>query len=131
MLFKIFYCDDSSTAKHVLAEYQKVGFATGIHDRASCATIEVIPSPRNYAESRITIRNITDREIYTDRLCYWRNYIVVFEDNTVISLLRNFDPREDSKRNHDMLTEFINAIQIKTKPSNDIIIQDDDDDFVV
>lgn len=131
MVFKIFYCDDSSTAKHVLAEYQKLGFATGIHDRENCATIDIIPSERNYANSRIIIKNIMDKETYTDRLSYWRNYIIVFEDNTVISLLRNFDPSEDSKRNHERLREFINAIQMKTNQLNDITIQDDDDDFVV
>lgn len=131
MLFKIFYCDDSTTAKTVLAEYKKNGYDTGTYDRSECATVDIIPNGRNYADSRISIRTSNGREKYNDRLSYWRNYIIVFEDNTVVSLLRDFNGNDATKRNLDMLTEFINAIHIKTKQANDVFILEEDEVFVV
>lgn len=131
MLFKIFYCDDSTTAKTVLAEYKKNGYDTGTYDRSDCATIDISLNTRNYADSRISIRNSKGREKYNDRLSYWRNYIVVFEDNTVISLFRDFNGNEDSRRNRDMLTTFIQDLSIKTKQSNDVFILEEDEAFVV
>lgn len=131
MLFKLFYSDDPSTARHVFSEYQYAGYDTGIYDRANCASFDIFQNARNYADSRIIIKDSNGKEKYNDRLSYWRNYIIIFEDNTVINLFRDFNPHEDSKRNNDMLTGFINAINEKIKPSNDVLIQDDDEDFVV
>lgn len=131
MLFKIFYCDDPSTARHVFSEYQTAGYGTGVYDRANCATVDIFQNASSYVDSRIIIKSSNGAERYNDRLSYWRNYIIIFEDNTIISLFRDFNPRENSKRNNDMLTGFINAINEKIKPSHDVIIQDDDEDFVV
>ena len=131
MLFKLFYCDDPSTARHVFSEYQEAGYDTGVYDRADCATFDVFQNANNYADSRIIIKSSNGREKYNDRLSYWRNYIIIFEDNTVINLFRDFNPHEDSKRNRDMLSAFINAIREKFNQPDGVIIQDDDDDFVV
>lgn len=131
MLFKLFYCDDPSTARHVFSEYQYTGYDTGIYDRANCATFDIFQNARNYADSRIIIKDSNGKEKYNDRLSYWRNYIIIFEDNTIITLRRNFYPGERSTRNREKMDAFINAVREKIKPSNDVLIQDDDEDFVV
>ena len=52
MLFKLFYSDDPSTARHVFSEYQYAGYDTGIYDRANCASFDIFQNARNYADSR-------------------------------------------------------------------------------
>lgn len=131
MVFKLFYCDDPSTARHVFSEYQYAGYDTGIYDRANCAMFDIFQNARNYADSRIIIKDSNGKEKYNDRLSYWRNYIIIFEDNTIVSLFRDFNPHEDSIRNNDMLTKFINRVHEKLNPPNTVIIQDDDEDFVI
>lgn len=131
MLFKLFYCDDPSTARHVFSEYQYAGYDTGIYDRANCATFDIFQNARNYADSRIIIKDSNGKEKYNDRLSYWRNYIIIFEDNTIVSLFRDFNPHEDSKQNRDKINAFVDAIREKFNQPSAVIIQDDDEDFVV
>ena len=131
MVFKLFYCDDAATARHVFSEYQEAGYDTGVYDRADCATFDVFQNANNYADSRIIIKSSNGKEKYNHRLSYWRNYIIIFDDNTIISLFRDFDSSEDSIRNNDMLTKFINRVHEKLNPPNTVIIQDDDEDFVI
>lgn len=131
MVFKIFYCDSADTARHVFNEYQKAGYASDIWDRIDCATFDIFRDPNYFVESQLVIKNSKGKEIYSDRLSYWRNYIIVFEDNTVINLFRDFNSSEDSIRNNDMLTKFINRVHEKLNPPNTVIIQDDDEDFVI
>lgn len=131
MLFKIFYCDDAATANYIFNEYQTAGYDTDIYDRAGCATFDIVQNERNYVDSQLIIKNRHGKEQYKEQLSYWRNYIIVFEDNTVINLFRNFNSHVDSKQNREMLTNFINAVRETFNRQNVIIIQDDDEDFVV
>lgn len=131
MLFKIFYCDDAATARHVFNEYQNAGYATDIYDRSDCATFDIIRDTSYFVENRLVIKGSNGRSKFSERLSYWRNYIIVFEDNTVVNLIRNFNGSEDSVRNNDMLTKFINLVHEKLNQTNTVIIQDDDEDFVI
>lgn len=131
MLFKLFYCDDPSTARHVFSEYQTAGYDTGVYDRANCATVDIIPNKTDYTRNRIVINDADGHELLNESFRFWRNYLVIFEDKTIIALRRDFDPGEHSKRNRDKMDEFINAIREKINQSNAVIIQDDDEDFVV
>ena len=92
---------------------------------------DVFQNANNYADSRIIIKSSNGAEKYNDRLSYWRNYIIIFEDNTIVSLFRDFNPHEDSKRNRDKINAFIDAIREKFNQPSAVIIQDDDEDFVV
>ena len=104
---------------------------TGVYDRANCAMFDVFQNANNYADSRIIIKSSNGAEKYNVRLSYWRNYIIIFEDNTIVSLFRDFNPHEDSKRNRDKINAFIDAIREKFNQPSTVIIQDDDEDFVV
>ena len=67
MVFKLFYCDDAATARHVFSEYQEAGYDTGVYDRADCATFDVFQNANNYADSRIIIKSrMAKRNIITD-----------------------------------------------------------------
>lgn len=131
MLFKIFYCDDSSTADLVMDHYQDGGYENTPYDRKDCATFDTIPNEMDFTRTRIVIKDSRGKEIYNDSFRFWRHYLVVFEDNTVIALRRNFYSGENSKRNRDKMNAFIDAIREKLNQPNDVLIQDDDEDFVV
>lgn len=131
MLFKLFYCDDPLTARRVFSEYQYAGYDTGVYDHANCTTFDIFQNANNYADSRIIIKGSNGAEKYNDRLSYWCNYIIIFEDNTIVSLFRDFDPCEDSKRNRAKIHAFVHAIREKFTDASTVIIQDDDEDFVV
>ena len=131
MLFKIFYCDDPDTADTVMDRYQTDGYDTAPYDREDCATFDTIPNEMDFTRTWIVIKNERGEEIYNDTFRFWRHYLVVFEDNTIITLRRNFNSGEYSKRNRDRMNAFIDAIREKLNQSNDIFIQDDDEDFVI
>ena len=131
MLFKLFYCDSSATADVVYRDYREAGYETTEYDRKDCATFDVFQNANNYADSRIIIKSSNGKEKYNDQLSYWRNYIIIFEDNTIVSLFRDFNPNEDSKRNRDKINAFVDAIREKFNQPSAVIIQDDDEDFVV
>ena len=131
MLFKFFYCDSSDTADVVEHNFRKSGYKTTTYDRIGCASFDIIPHDLDYTRSRIVINDACGNEILNESFRFWRNYLVVFEDNTVITLRRNFHPGEHSARNQEKMDAFINALHEKIKPSTDVLIQDDDEDFVV
>ena len=131
MLFKFFYCDSSDTAEAVERNFRKSGYKTTTYDRIGCATFDIIPHEQDYTRTRIVINDSCGNEILNESFRFWRNYLAVFEDNTVITLRRYFHPGEHSARNREKMVAFINALREKIKPSNDILIQDDDEDFVV
>lgn len=131
MLFKIFYCDDSSTADVVMDHFQEDGYEDSPYDRRNCATFDIIPNEMDFTKTKIVIKDDEGDEIYKDTFSYWRHYLVIFEDNTIITLRRNFSPGENSKRNRDKMNAFIDAICEKLNQQNDVLIQDDDEDFVV
>ncbi|MDT3368575.1 MAG: hypothetical protein LIR40_08020 [Bacteroidota bacterium] len=131
MVFKIYYCDSSDTADAVERNFRKSGFRTTTYDQSGCVTFDIIPHEQDYTRTRIVINDSCGNEILNESFRFWRNYLVVFEDNTVITLRRNFPPGEHTARNREKLDTFINALREKIKPSNDIIIQDDDEIFVV
>ena len=132
MLFKIYYSDDATTADCAYRSFLKDGYATESYDRKGCATFDIMPNDSgDYTRSMFSIKNSEGENIYSGNFKFWRNYLVVFEDNTVITLIRNFSPSRQIKRNRDMVNKFINAICEKLNQSNAVIIQDDDEDFVV
>ena len=131
MLFKIYYCDSSATADVVYRDYREAGYETTEYDRKDCATFDIIPHKQDYTRTRIVINDSCGNEIFNESFRFWRNYLVVFEDNTVIALRRNFHPGEHTAQNREKMDEFINALREKINLSNDVLIQDDDEDFVV
>lgn len=131
MVFKIYYCDSPATADAVMDHYLDSGYETTEYDRKDCATFDIIPNEMDFTKTKIVIKDDKGNEIYNDSFRVWRNYLVVFEDNTIIALRRNFYPGERSTRNREKMDVFINAIREKIKPANDVLIQDDDEDFVV
>lgn len=131
MLFKFFYSDDSSVADTVMDHYQTDGYESTMYDRKNCATFDIIPNEIDFTKTRIVIKNERGNEIYDEMFSVWRHYLVVFEDNTVITLRRNFYPGEYTKRNRDKMDAFIDAIREKLNQQNGILIQDDDEDFVI
>lgn len=131
MLFKIYYCDDATTADYAHRSFLEEGYATEAYDHKDCATFVIMPNADgDYTRSLFSIHNNDGENIYSGTFRCWRNYLVVFEDNTVITLIRNFSPSKQIKRNRDMVDTFVNAICEKLNPSNAVIIQDDED-FVV
>lgn len=131
MLFKIYYCDSQATADVVMDHYLDSGYEATEYGRKDCAAFDIIPNEMDFTKTKIVIKDGNGNEIYNDSFRVWRHYLVVFEDNTIITLRRNFYPGERSTRNREKMDAFINAIREKIKPSNDVLIQDDDEDFVV
>lgn len=131
MLFKIYYCDSPATADVVMEHYLDSGYEATEYDRKDCAAFDIIPNEMDFTKTKIVIKDGKGNEIYNDSFRVWRHYLVVFEDNTIITLRRNFYPGERSTRNREKMDAFINAVREKIKPSNDVLIQDDDEDFVV
>lgn len=131
MLFKLYYCDDSATADDVYRDFLYEGYDTLAYDRKDCASFDVFPNMTDFTRTKLSIKNSNGDTVYNDTFRYWRNYLVIFEDNTIITLTRKFSPGENSKRNRDKMDAFINAIREKINQPNAIIIQDDDEDFVV
>lgn len=131
MVFKIYYCDSSGTADVVMDHYLAGGYEKSPYDRMDCTAFDTIPNEMDFTKTKIVIKDDKGNEIYNDSFRVWRHYLVIFEDNTIITLRRNFYPGERSTRNREKMNEFINAIREKLNQSNAVIIQDDDEDFVV
>lgn len=131
MVFKIYYCDSSDTADAVERNFRKAGFRTIVYDQSGCAAFDIIPDEQDYTKTRIVINDSYGNEIFNESFRFRRNYLVIFEDNTVITLRRDFHPGEHTARNREKMDTFINALREKIKPSTDIIIQDDDEVYVV
>lgn len=131
MVFKIYRCDSSDTADAVERNFRKVGFRTIAYDQSGCAAFDIIPDEQDYTKTRIVINDSYGNEILNESFRFRRNYLVIFEDNTVIALRRDFHPGEHAARNREKLDTFINALREKIKPSTDIIVQDDDEVFAV
>lgn len=131
MVFKIYYCDSSAIADSVERDFRKSGFRTIAYYQSGCATFDIIPDEQDYTRTRIVINDSCGNEIFNESFRFRRNYLVIFEDNTVITLRRDFHPGEHTARNREKLDTFINALREKIKLSNDITIQDDDEVFVV
>lgn len=131
MLFKVYYCDSSVKADEVYQVWLKEGYKTAVCYCDDGVTFDIFPNKMDYTRNRIVINDADGHELLNESFRFWRNYLVIFEDKTIIALRRDFDPGEHSKRNRDKMDEFINAIREKINQSNAVIIQDDDDDFVV
>lgn len=132
MLFKIYYCDDATTADYAHRSFLEEGYATEAYDHKDCATFVIMPNAAgDYTRSMFSIKNSDGENIYSSTFRFWRHYLVVFEDNTVFTLIRHFSPSRQTERNRDMVAKFVNAIREKLNQSNAVIIQDEDEDFVV
>ena len=133
MLFKIFYCDDTTSAHGVLDQYQNNEYADcDTYDRASCKNFIFEQCGGDFVGGRIRILDKNDHCSYADNVRYWCNYIVKFEDGTVIYLIRNYSAGEMSLRNMEALKKFVNQMNEKLNPTTLLLLQDDaEDDFIV
>lgn len=132
MLFKIFYCDDINSAYAVRDQYQNNEYADcNAYDRVSCKKFIFEPND-GFVTGRIRILDKNDHRVYSDNIRYWCNYIVKFEDGTVIYLIRNYSAGERSTRNKEAIETFVNQMNEKLNPTTLLLLQDDaEDDFIV
>ena len=132
MLFKIFYCDDINSAYAVLEQYQNNEYADcGMYDRSACKKFIFEQNDGDFVNGRIRIYN-DDSCVYADNARYWCNYIVKFEDGTVIYLIRDYSAGEMSLRNMEALEKFVNQMNEKLNQTTPLLLQDEPEDcFVV